>query len=83
MSEFELPQKEWADLNYDRYQANESDPRVIGFVHEDMFITNPFYDSSMIEEVDPFAEYGALYIAWANLHDKQRMEAIRAKDSNS
>ena len=65
-SEFKLPIKEWADLNHARYQESETDSRVIGFEFEGIFITNPFYDPSYREAVDPFKTYGSKYISWTD-----------------
>ena len=83
LSEFSLGVEAWAELNTERYQEREDDPRVIGFEHEDMYITNPFMDESGRFSVAPQVAYGFKFVTWMNRYDSIRMGHIRSKDSNS
>jgi len=82
-SEFGLGVEAWAELNTERYQEREDDPRVIGFEHEDMYITNPFMDESGRFSVDPQVTYGSKFATWMNRYDAARMDYVRSKDSHS
>ena len=62
--EFNLSITDWARLNYDRNLTNELDPRIIGFEHEGIFITQPFLDESARLDIDPFEVYGDLFLEW-------------------
>lgn len=71
-NEFYLDVKDWAHLNHERAQINDQDPRVIGFVYDDVYITNPFYDESCIAVVDPKQYYGKHYDDWLVQYIKQK-----------
>ena len=74
MKEFELPLEEWATLNHERYSENQNDSRVIGFVYDDIYITNPFLDESGLKPVDPLETYGELYLRFVSEYEEKALQ---------